>query len=77
MIEYRFRVSSAAVFTLYSYSKDLEYRFRIPTAGSLNCQEVQVWQLAIRSGNSALLMMALTLLRPVYTRRAWCHTQAT
>jgi hypothetical protein len=24
-IEYRFRVSSAAVFTLYSYSKALEY----------------------------------------------------
>jgi hypothetical protein len=36
MIEYRFRVSSAAVFTLYSYSKALEYRFRVPTAGSLS-----------------------------------------
>jgi hypothetical protein len=30
-IEYRFRVPSAAVFTLYSYSKALEY----PTASSL------------------------------------------
>jgi hypothetical protein len=36
MIEYRFRVSSAAVFTLYSYSKALEYRFRVPTAASLH-----------------------------------------
>jgi hypothetical protein len=35
MIEYRFRVPSAAVFTLYSYSKALEYRFRVSTAGSL------------------------------------------
>jgi hypothetical protein len=34
-IEYRFRVPSAAVFTLYSYSKALKYRFRVPTAGSL------------------------------------------
>jgi hypothetical protein len=34
-IEYRFRVSSAAVFTLYSYSKALEYHFRVSTAGSL------------------------------------------
>jgi hypothetical protein len=33
MIEYRFRVPSAAVFTLYSYSKALEYLFRVP--GSL------------------------------------------
>jgi hypothetical protein len=36
MIEYRFRVPSAAVFTLYSYSKALQYLFRVPTAaGSL------------------------------------------
>jgi hypothetical protein len=34
-IEYRFRVPSAAVFTLYSHSKALEYRFRVPTAGRL------------------------------------------
>jgi hypothetical protein len=34
-IKYRFRVSSVAVFTLYSYSKALEYRFRVSTAGSL------------------------------------------
>jgi hypothetical protein len=34
-IKYRFRVSSAAVFTLYSYSKALEYRFRVSSAGSL------------------------------------------
>jgi hypothetical protein len=34
-IEYRFRVPSATVFTLYSYCKDLEYRFRLATAGSL------------------------------------------
>jgi hypothetical protein len=27
-IKYRFRVPSASVFTLYSYSKALEYRFR-------------------------------------------------
>jgi hypothetical protein len=33
-IEYRFRVPSAAVFTLYSYSKSLEYA----TAGSLTTQ---------------------------------------
>jgi hypothetical protein len=32
MIEYRFRVSSTAVFTLYSHSNVLEYRFRVPTA---------------------------------------------
>jgi hypothetical protein len=31
MIEYRFRVSSATVFTLYSYFKALEYRFRVST----------------------------------------------
>jgi hypothetical protein len=35
MIEYHFRVSSAAVFALYTYSKALEYRFRVPTASSL------------------------------------------
>jgi hypothetical protein len=35
MIKYRFRVPSAAVFTLYSYSKPLEYRFRVSTAASL------------------------------------------
>jgi hypothetical protein len=40
MIEYRFKVSSAAVFTLYSYSKALEYRFRVPTAGSLRLAAV-------------------------------------
>jgi hypothetical protein len=34
-IEYRFRVLSAAVFTLYSYFKALEYRFRVPTVDSL------------------------------------------
>jgi hypothetical protein len=42
-IEYHFRVSSATVFTLYSYCKTLEYRLqnataaslRVPTAGSL------------------------------------------
>jgi hypothetical protein len=34
MIEYRFRVPSATVFTLYSYSKALEYRFKVPTMGS-------------------------------------------
>jgi hypothetical protein len=34
-IEYHFRVPSAAVFTLYSYSKVLEYRFRVLTASSL------------------------------------------
>jgi hypothetical protein len=36
MIEYRFRVHNAAVFTLYSYSKALEYHFGVPTAGSLS-----------------------------------------
>jgi hypothetical protein len=35
-IEYRFIVPSAAVFTLYSYSKTLEYRLEYTTAGSLN-----------------------------------------
>jgi hypothetical protein len=35
MIEYRFRVPSAAVFTLYSYSKALEYPLEYLTAGSL------------------------------------------
>jgi hypothetical protein len=34
-IEYRFRVSSAAVFTLYSYSKALEYHLEYATADSL------------------------------------------
>jgi hypothetical protein len=34
-IEFRFRVPSAAVFTLYSYSEVLEYRFKVPTADSL------------------------------------------
>jgi hypothetical protein len=29
-IEYRFRVPSAAVFTLYSYSKALEYPLEYP-----------------------------------------------
>jgi hypothetical protein len=37
MIEYRFRIPNAAVFTLYSYSIALEYRFRAPTAASLTC----------------------------------------
>jgi hypothetical protein len=35
MIEYRFRVPIAAVFTLYSYSKALEYPLEYPTASSL------------------------------------------
>jgi hypothetical protein len=35
MIEYRFRVPSATVFTLYSYSKALEYPLEYPTADSL------------------------------------------
>jgi hypothetical protein len=35
-IEYRFRVSSAAVFTLYSYSKTLEYHLEYATADSLS-----------------------------------------
>jgi hypothetical protein len=35
MIEYRFRVPSATVFTLYSYSKILEHRLEYATAGSL------------------------------------------
>jgi hypothetical protein len=35
MIEYRFRVSSAAVFTLYSYCKALKYALEYPTAASL------------------------------------------
>jgi hypothetical protein len=34
-IDYRFRVSSAVIFTLYSYSKALEYRFRVRTADSI------------------------------------------
>jgi hypothetical protein len=34
-IKYRFRVPSAAVFTLYSYSKALEYRLQYATAASL------------------------------------------
>jgi hypothetical protein len=34
-IQYRFRVPSAADFTLYSYSKALEYHFKVPTARSL------------------------------------------
>jgi hypothetical protein len=41
MIEYRFKVSSAAVFTLYSYSKALEYRFRVPTTGSLSVRALR------------------------------------
>jgi hypothetical protein len=40
-IEYRFRVLSAVVFTLYSYSKALEYRFRVPIAGSLMTKNIQ------------------------------------
>jgi hypothetical protein len=35
MIEYHFRVLSATVFTLYSYSKTLEYRLEYATAGGL------------------------------------------
>jgi hypothetical protein len=35
MIEYRFRVPSVAIFTLYSYSKALEYPLEYLTAGSL------------------------------------------
>jgi hypothetical protein len=35
MIEYRFRVPSVAVFTLYLYSKTLEYPLEYATAGSL------------------------------------------
>jgi hypothetical protein len=34
-IEYRFKVPSVVVFTLYSCSKALEYRFRVSTTGSL------------------------------------------
>jgi hypothetical protein len=41
MIEYRFRVPSAAVFTLYLYSKALEYLLEYPTAGSL--VRTQTW----------------------------------
>jgi hypothetical protein len=42
IIEYRFRVPSATVFTLYSYFKALEYRFRVPTAGSLSVYPVKL-----------------------------------
>jgi hypothetical protein len=42
MIEYRFRVPSVAVFTLYSYSKALEYLFRVPTVGSLSYEHPTV-----------------------------------
>jgi hypothetical protein len=50
MIEYRFRVSSATVFTLYSYSKALEYRFRVSTAASLrNGSDISFFQLAART----------------------------
>jgi hypothetical protein len=37
MIEYYFRVPNAAIFTLYSYSKTLEYHLEYPTAGSATC----------------------------------------
>jgi hypothetical protein len=35
-IEYHFRVPSVVVFTLYSYSKTLEYHLEYATAGSLS-----------------------------------------
>jgi hypothetical protein len=43
-IEYRFRVPSAAVFTLYSYSKALDYPFRVPTVGSISSPEKCIMQ---------------------------------
>jgi hypothetical protein len=36
MIEYRFRVTSAVIFTLYSYSKFLEYHLEYATTASLS-----------------------------------------
>jgi hypothetical protein len=41
MIEYRFKVPIAAIFTLYSYSKALEYPFRVPTVDSLRIRNFQ------------------------------------
>jgi hypothetical protein len=42
MIEYRFRVPSAAVFTLYSYSKALEYPLRVVFYGGASSAGVGV-----------------------------------
>jgi hypothetical protein len=47
IIKYRFRISNAAVFTLYSFYKDLEYTFRVPATGSLSGS---VWTALARAG---------------------------
>jgi hypothetical protein len=59
MIEYRFRVSSAAVFTLYSYSKALEYRFIV---GSLKKGLTAVYCARIEELTCLRLFLALRTL---------------
>jgi hypothetical protein len=59
-IEYRFRVPSAAVFTLYSYSKALEYRLRVSTAGSLKGQGEVVSSLLLSCRGGPMSLLAST-----------------
>jgi hypothetical protein len=63
MIEYRFRVTSATIFTLYSYSKYLEYRFRLlnltPGRGGF---DHRVWWWAAEIKESYPLKYVLNLL---------------
>jgi hypothetical protein len=58
MIEYRFRVPSAAVFTLYSYSKALKYPLEYPTAGSLTSLYVSPCFLSLLGFISSLPQLA-------------------
>jgi hypothetical protein len=57
MIEYRFRVPSAIVFTVYSYSKASEYLFRVPTADSLTLMVYGDWNVNEMDQHNSSLMM--------------------
>jgi hypothetical protein len=59
-IEYRFRVPSAAVFTLYSYSKTLVYRLEYATAGSLTHDSLLILLQGLGRGTAAATILCST-----------------
>jgi hypothetical protein len=82
--EYRFRVHSAAVFTLYSYSKTLKYHFRVPTAGSLRGQDIVYDELDVGLVlQYSVLWIDVTLSSgcgscyAVFSFMNWCNTLCT
>jgi hypothetical protein len=62
-IEYRFRVLSEAVFTLYSYSKALEYSLEYPIVCSLiKYEQMRVLENSDWQANASLLGPSFSIL---------------